>query len=214
MGITIKRQYGFAQWLVIPILSMATIIVGVYMNTQLTFMLPKKELFNVPKDKVGMEASLLTIYSMPFSMVTTFFMSYVFEIIGRKFTIFLSFFSTAILYYILPQTAPSFALLIAVRCAVGITMSAPLAHPLIADYVIKRSRGQSIALMGLGVTMGEVVAMGILFNYTKDMDEHTAFSIVALVIFGFSLFFLIFIKDPNLKKLQKRIDKGADTFRR
>ena len=177
-------------------------------------MLPKKHMFNIDEDKVGMEASLLTIYSIPFGMVTTFFMSYVYEIIGRKFTIFLSFFTTAILFYLLPHTAPNFNLLVVVRCAIGVTMSAPLSHPLIADYIIKRSRGQSIALMGLGVTMGEVVSMGVLFNMTKTMNEHSAFAIVSLVIFAFSLFFLVFIKDPNLKKLQKRIDKGADSYKR
>lgn len=62
--------------------------------------------------------------------------------------------------------------------------------------------------------MGEVVSMGVLFNMTKTMDEHSAFAIVAVVIFAFSIYFLIFIKDPNLKKLQKRIDKGADSYRR
>ena len=177
-------------------------------------MLPKKEMFNIDESKVGMEASLLTIYSIPFSMVTTFFISYVYEIIGRRLTIFFSFFSTAILFYLLPHTAPNYNLLIMTRCAIGVTMSAPLAHPLIADYIIKKSRGKSIALTGLGVTFGEVIAMGVLFNYTKSMDEYSAFAIVSVVIFGFSLYFLLNIKEPDLNKLRKRIDKQNDPFRR
>lgn len=151
-------------------------------------------------------ASMLTIYSIPFSMVTTFFVSYIYEIFGRKITLFLSFFFTSMLFYIIPYTAPNYNLLVAVRCMIGITMSAPLSHPLIADYIVKKARGKAIALNGMGVTMGEVIAMGVLFNFTKNMDEKKAFAIVSCVIFAFSFYFLIYIEDPDLKDLAKRID--------
>ena len=57
----------------------------------------------------------------------------------------------------------------ALRCAIGITMSAPIAHPLIPDYVVRNCRGKAVALSGCGVVIGEVFSMGILFNFTKTM---------------------------------------------
>ena len=124
-------------------------------------------MFNIPSDKIGQVTSDLVIYSLPFSMVTTFFCSYLYEIIGRKITLFMSFFLTSIIFYILPYTAPNFTYLIIARCLIGVTMSAPLSHPLIADYIHKGSRGKAIALSGIGFVIGEVLAMGALLQFTK-----------------------------------------------
>lgn len=120
-------------------------------------------MFNIPADRIGQVTSDLTIYSLPFSMITTFFVSYIYEILGRKLTLFISFFLTSIVFYALPYTAPNYNYLIVARCLIGVTMSAPLSHPLIADYIHKRSRGKAIALSGMGFVFGEVFAMGILF---------------------------------------------------
>ena len=109
-------------------------------------MLEDKRMFNIPGDQVGQMVSSLTIYSIPFSMVATFFTSYVYELVGRKLTIFFSYFFTAALFVAMPYTAPNLNHLIAVRAAIGVTMSAPLASPLIADYVKRSSRGRAIAL--------------------------------------------------------------------
>lgn len=188
-------------------------IVGVYMNTQLTYML--KDLFEIKEDDVGMKASLLTIYSIPFGMISTFFVSYIFELLGRKWTLFFSYILTAIFYNLLPWTksisvyitntygfnCSGFTLLAVVRCLVAVTFSAPLCHPLIGDYIKTKSRGKAIALTGLGVTVGEVVAMGVLFNYTRNMEYTDAFFIVSCVIVGFAFYFLVFVRDPDMNKI-------------
>ena len=48
-------------------------------------------------------------------------------------------------------------------------MAAPIAHPLIPDYVVKKHRGKAVALSGCGVVIGEVFSKGVLFNFTKSM---------------------------------------------
>jgi MFS family permease len=131
-------------------------------------------------------------------MVTTFFVSYAYELIGRKVTIFTSFLLTSIVFYLIPYTAPNYNYLIAARCAIGVTMSAPIASPLIPDYIKRSSRGKAVALNGIGLVFGEVMSMGVLFNLTKTMSYYAAFSITASLIFCFSLYFLIAVKDPIL----------------
>ena len=120
-------------------LSCGIMIVGVYMNTQLTDMLNDKDMFNIPDEKIGQIASELTIWSLPPGLVATAFVGYLFELLGRKWTIFLSFFITACFYVMIPFTAPNYNLLVVVRCAIGISMAAPISHPLIADYVHRKS---------------------------------------------------------------------------
>lgn len=159
-------------------------------------MLEDKSMFAMKPEEIGEVTSDLTIYSLPFSMVTTFFVSYAYELIGRKWTIFISFLTTAIVFFLIPYTAPNYSMLIAVRCAIGVTMSAPLSNPLIPDYIKRSSRGKAVALNGIGFVFGEVMSMGVLFNLTKTLSYFQAFAITATLIFMFSLYFLIAVKDP------------------
>lgn len=127
-------------------------------------------MFGIEEENIGKIASSLTIWSLPFSLITTFGVGYAFEILGRKWTIFLSFASTAMIYVWIPFTAPSYPMLVFARCAIGVTMAAPISHPLIADYVHKKSQGKAVALQGIGLVAGELFAMGVLFNMTKEMN--------------------------------------------
>lgn len=147
----------------------------------------------------------MTIYSLPFTMVTTFFVSYLYELVGRKITIFMSFFLTSILFVILPYTAPNLNNLILVRCLIGVTMAAPLSHPLVPDYVKRSSRGRAIALSGIGFVMGEVFSMGVLFNLTKSMSYKKAFLIAAGVTMCFAIFLLVAVKDPDLRNIRTNV---------
>lgn len=153
-----------------------------------------------------MKTSNLTIYSLPFSLITTFFISYSYELLGRKLTISMSYFLTGLIYFVIPYAKPDFWLLAVMRCAIGITMSGPLAHPLINDYIRKNSRGKAIAINGLGGVFGEVMAMGVLLKLSKEMSYEKAFALTGTIILLFSLYFLLFVKDPNLHNIQKRVD--------
>ena len=167
-------------------------------------MLEDKKMFNIPNDQIGRVTSELTIFSLPFSMVMTFFNSFIFEILGRRLTLFASFLLTSLVYFAIPYTAPDYNLLLLARCAIGITMAAPIAHPLIADYVKKNSRGSAVALAGVGLVLGEVFSMGVLFNLTKSMSYADAFTLASVIIALFSLFFLLTVKDPNLEAIRNR----------
>ena len=118
-------------------------------------------MFNIPEEEIGSATSNLAAYSIPFTMVTLFFVSYAFEILGRKWTLFLSFFTTAGLYYMIPRCAPDYNKLMVVRCTIGITMAAPVAHPLVVDYVHVNSRGSMISLAGIGIVVGEILTISI-----------------------------------------------------
>ena len=135
-------------------------------------------------------------------MITTFFVSYAYELLGRKITIFTSFFLTSIIFFAIPYTAPDYGWLMVARCAIGVTMAAPLSNPLIADYIKRASRGKAVALNGIGFVFGEVISMGVLFNLTKNMSYYSAFAITSLLIFAFSIYFLVTVRDPSLIKLR------------
>lgn len=168
-------------------------------------MLEDKNMFKIPNEEIGQLTSDLTMYSIPFSMVTTFFISYMFEIWGRRFTIVFSYLLTSIVYFFLPYSAPDYGMLMIMRCLIAIFMSAPISHPLVADYVKRKSRGKAIALAGVGIVLGEVFSMGILFNMTKTMSYYDAFAIASSIIFVFSIFFLYSLKEPDFDNIRDNI---------
>ena len=197
------------QFISIFFLAASMMMIGVYLNAQLAYMLPDKHYFSISRAEIGMQTSNLTIYSLPFSLITTFFISYAFELLGRKFTISVSYVLTGIIFFIIPYTKPHFWFLAVMRCAVGVTMAGPISHPLINDYVRKNSRGKAIALNGLGSVCGEVIAMGVLLRLSKSMTYEAAFALTGSIIIGWGMYFWVFIKNPNLGKIQKKIDRSS-----
>lgn len=140
-------------------MTVTMIMIGAYLNMQLTFMLKDKKMFNIPPEEIGRKVSNLVTYSIPFSIITIYFASYAFEIFGRKKTLFICYLITSGLYFCIPWCSPSYTKLMFIRCCIGISMAPPLAHPLIADYIHKGSRGKMIALVGMGTIIGEIFAV-------------------------------------------------------
>lgn len=194
-------------------MAMCTTMIGVYLNAQLAYMLEDKNMFNIQSSEIGELTSQLTMHSIPFSMITTFFVSYLFEIFGRRLTLVLSYLLTAGIYLVIPYTSPDYSALTAMRCLLAITMSAPLSHPLIADMIQRSSRGKAIAFAGVGIVLGEVFSMGILFNLTKSLNYYDAFAIAAILIFTFSMYFMFAIKEPNFEHMREDKTSRHKQFR-
>ena len=78
-------------------------IIG-YIQAHLVYMLEDKTMFKIPQDEIGQRASDLVTYSMPFTLLFTWITSYLYEIIGRRWTIFISFVLTGGVVAIIPYS--------------------------------------------------------------------------------------------------------------
>jgi MFS family permease len=75
----------------------------------------------------------------------TVFIGYVYDIFGRRYTLFLSATLSAMLMFLIPFCSSVYPWLVLVRMALSATYVAPHCHPLITDYIQKNSRGKAIA---------------------------------------------------------------------
>jgi sugar phosphate permease len=96
-----------------------------------------------------------------------------------------------------------------VRILLGIAAQPIVVHPLINDYVKKNSRGTAVSFNSLAVVLGEIIAIGVLFQVTKDLDFKTAFFIAGLTILIIALISFLLLKEPNLSHLQERNEQFA-----
>ena len=68
------------------------------------------------ESKIGKISGTLTFVGLPFAVFSTFTAGYLYDILGRRITLFIAFFCGSILLASIPHTAPSvFPSLIIVR---------------------------------------------------------------------------------------------------
>jgi len=55
----------------------------------------------------------------------------------------------------------------------------------------------------VGIVIGEVISMGVLFRVTAGFEPWLSFATVGAVGFVFSFFFLFMVKEPRLREDEK-----------
>jgi MFS family permease len=70
---------------------------------------------------------------------------YIYDLIGRRWTICASMIIASVLCVFIPHASPSIPLLIVYRIGTVLASSALGSHPLVNDYVTKETRGRAIA---------------------------------------------------------------------
>lgn len=158
-----KKGYGLANLLVIPLLYTSQVMFGAYLNSYCIFMLRRDDYFNVSSSEIGVVASNVLFWQVLAQMISSIFIGYVFDLAGRKITIAVSFVLFVIALAAMPYTAPSLGLLIFTRILVGIALSIQLGNPLLIDYVTKECRGKATVLQNGGFILGQLLGMGLLF---------------------------------------------------
>ena len=205
MCFPVKHGVSGFNLLAIAVVPICVMLTTTYVNAQTIFLLEDKEMFNVPEKQIGRVASQLALWGYPFAMAGTFVSGYIYDIVGRRITLFLSFSIGAVLIFFIPYTAPNvFPGLFAIRILFQICMTAPACSPLVADYIHKDSIGKAASLVGVGYVVGEVLSMGVLFRVTADMSHKAAFLTVAIVGIAASVALLFLVKEPRLRSSEQK----------
>jgi MFS family permease len=129
-------------------------------------------------------AAKLLGLSWPFCLLTTLTSSYIFIKFGRRKPIFFGFLIGILGCLLVPFIAKEiypgvYVCLILIQIGTTITSNTPL----IADYVKERSMGSAIAVQGLISTIASILAISVLFHYTKSMEFTESFPIVSAILF-------------------------------
>jgi len=84
-------------------------------------------------------------------------------------------------------------------------------NPLINDYVKVRSRGAAMGLQNLGLTVGNILSVGVLYSLTSRISPYIGFTIMGLMNWSYIaiIYFGGMIQEPQTmnEKEQKRQGK-------
>lgn len=194
--------------MVIVFTPLLLMLIQTYLNAQIVLLLSIPGFYDIDQADKGQIAGMLISYSLPPAMITTFAVGYIYDIVGRRLTLYISFMLASTLMFFIPHTAPSvFPGLLLLRMGIAVAIVPPVASPIVADYLAKESIGKGAALIGIGFIAGEILSMGVLFNITKHMTPNTAFFTVAVIGNILALSFLFIVKEPLLRKREKDISR-------
>ena len=95
---------------------------------------------------------------------------FIFDIFGRKYTVFLSMICVGLSLMLYPLGAPSETNFIIAGCILNFFKAPLLNNPIVNDYVCKSSRGAAFSFGFMGWNLASIVSFMVLYEYTKDMD--------------------------------------------
>ena len=125
-------------------------------------------------------------------VVTSPFIGLIYDMMGRRLTVIISFCLIGAGLVLVPFSAPNITFASLARGLMGIGIQMQISNPMINDYVKRDSRGKAFILNNVGYVLGETFAMAVLFQLTNrtGLDPFIAFCIVASIIGGFGFLIL------------------------
>ena len=110
----VKQGVNWWNLLVISLTPCTVMLMSTYWNAQVFLLLRNEDYFNVDKDDIGRVSSLLILCSYPIGAVGTIFAGYIYDIVGRRFTLSVAFLCSASLLIAVPY-APTLLVLFIMR---------------------------------------------------------------------------------------------------
>lgn len=112
-----------------------------FTQAKIILILTEKDYFNVSEDEIGRVSNDMVFYPQILMLFYYPMSGHLFELIGRRALIIISFFLTSIMTILIPYTAPStYGWLMVVVIVRGLSVAGPLSNPLTSDYVRRNSR--------------------------------------------------------------------------
>eukprot|EP00347_Sterkiella_histriomuscorum_P004838 403358894 len=134
-------------------------------------------------------------------MLAVILIGYIYDIFGRKFTVFGCFLGSGVVMIIAPMGAPSASPYMHLnRCLFVIFNIGLVVHPFINDYIQKDSRGKASALQTLGSITGDIVNYLIILQLIKNLSIGAQFQVVGVLVIIAAFLILLFITEPQLHK--------------
>jgi MFS family permease len=156
-------------------------------------LLTNKKYYNLSIKRATYVQNLEDVASTVPGIVMLILSGYIYEICGRKKTLFFAFTIGGICLFLNPIVSPNIYIFVLLSVFFDIGTTPIGLNTLILDYVAKKDRGKAIAYNTMAVSVGVIVSMQVLFNFTKDIDPLLSWGIIgAMMVFtGILMYFTV-----------------------
>mmetsp|Transcript_31542 Transcript_31542/g.30862 ORF Transcript_31542/g.30862 Transcript_31542/m.30862 type:complete len:161 (+) Transcript_31542:38-520(+) len=123
-GIKLKSGYTLMHLLAIPTVLISYNIIGTYVNTMLIFLLRNPAYFDIPPENLGLVTNSILFFAIIANMIATLFMGHIFDIFGRKKTLFINIMIASLFCTFLPMCSTIYPWLVVVRVVIAMSTTA------------------------------------------------------------------------------------------
>lgn len=209
-GLAVKRDTTVWNLIAMPLLPFITLTVNFFAMAYMPMLLQSKDYYGIPNSELGKATSIVNVWSQMLPLVATPFLTYVYEMIGRRIPLAYALLTTNLLVFLLPQVAPNFTLLCILRAIIGLNNTLIIGAPLISDYVKQESRGRAVAINTLSIGISQVFSTQVLVPLTLEMSFSQSFATSALMMLVLSIPAIFMIREPAPKKQKPSNAQGLE----
>ena len=103
-----------------------------------------------------------SINTLP-SILVTFFGGYLYDIFGRQFTLYYLVLFSGLTLVLFPALAPEQSGYVLCAFLYNFFITPVSNNPLVQDYVAKESRGKAVSFSFMGLSLGVILSLSVLF---------------------------------------------------
>ena len=156
--------------IVIPLVPFIAATISFYSTTFLPLLLQHVDYFHISQSELGKATSTAIVWSQILPLIFTPFLTYVYEILGRRIPIIYSLFCSNLLFWLIPKVAPNYTLLCLLRAIIGLNNTLLIGAPLISDAIKHESRGKAVAISVMAIGLSMLFGTQFLVPITKNMN--------------------------------------------
>ena len=136
IGINLKPGYSILNFFAIPLTFLLAISFQQDVLSSSLPLLTNKEYFGIKAEKIPAVSNDMQFYPIPFQMIIVLISGFVFDIIGRRKTLFVCFIVAGASAILMPMTTPSvYPGLLMVRIVFSMAAIPIQSNPLVNDYI-------------------------------------------------------------------------------
>ena len=106
-GLFLKRDYSMINFMAAPALQFTNFVAAVYTSAMMVFMLRDPTYFGIATDEIGRVTSLTLLIQLTAQVITSIGIGFLYDLIGRRITVILSFVIMCTGLILIPLSAPS-----------------------------------------------------------------------------------------------------------
>lgn len=201
-----------ANLAVIPLSLLFAMLTGADVLQSQILILQEDDFYNKDPDKAAKIAANSSSYALFATIPICLISGFLYDILGRKTVIVGIFLLGACTTLGTPLVAPSVIAYDIMRVGFVASIAVLLSNPFINDYVQVQSRGAATGLQQIGVTIGNLLSVGVLFTLTQAIGaQYVAWGLMAAiqVIWAGMLWFMVAEPDIYTAKEEKRHNKKS-----
>lgn len=122
-----------------------------------------------------------------------------YDLFGRRWTMCTSTVIAALSTFLIPIVSPSIPAYQVTRCILTVSLVVALGNPFINDYVTVQSRGVATGFQTLGLLIGNLLSVSVLYTITEKLSNKiVSFALLGALQFIWTICFMLMITEPEI----------------